>query len=238
VKSRQVIGYCSFTKAIEHLGDRWILFILRQISTFGPQGFNDLATGLPGRISRSVLAGRLRKLENLGLVAHAAGAPYRLTAAGTELIPTILSLRGWAETWLPDDPDMVERDPDVVLAWLAQRAAPGRLPDSPVVIEFTTHHRHEHRWWLVLQRGAEPYGCLRDPLLDETRYVYARAPITTLLALARGRGDWAKAIDDGTLVVTGAPELTATVSEWFARTAAPGRVDAVTDQRGRRATDG
>jgi DNA-binding HxlR family transcriptional regulator len=222
VGSSEFIGYCSFTKAIEHLGDRWNLFILRELSMFGPQGFNDLATGLPGRISRSVLADRLRKLENLGLVAHAGGAPYRLTAAGTGLVPTILSLRGWAETWLPDDPDMVERDPDVVLAWLARRAAPERLPDRPVVMELTTHHRHEHRWWLVLQRGAEPYGCLRDPLLDETRYVYIRAAITTLLALARGRRDWAEAIDDGTLVISGAPELASRVTEWFTPAAMAG----------------
>ena len=68
---RELIGYCSFTKAIEHLGDRWSLFILRALAMLGPQGFNELATGLPGRISRSVLADRLRKLENLGLVAHA-----------------------------------------------------------------------------------------------------------------------------------------------------------------------
>lgn len=220
VGSSDFTGYCSFTKAIEHLGDRWMLFILRELSVFGPQGFNDLATGLPGRISRSVLADRLRKLKNLGLVSHASGAPYRLTAAGTDLTPTILSPRGWAETWLPDDPDMVERDPDVVLAWLAQRAAPVRLPDRPVIIEFTTHHRHQHRWWLVLQRGAERYGCLRDPLLDETRYVYVRAAITTLLALARGRRNWADAIDDGTLVISGPPELASRVTEWFTPAAA------------------
>lgn len=208
-------GYCSFTKAIEHLGDRWSLFILRELSMVGPQGFNDLAAGLPGRISRSVLADRLRKLEDLGLVTHAGGAPYQLTAAGTDLVPTMLSLRSWAEAWLPDDPDMVDRDPDVVLAWLARRAAPARLPDRPVVMEFATHYRHEHRWWLVLQRGAQPYGCLRDPLLDQTRYVYVGAAITQLLALARGRRDWADIIDDGTLVISGDPELASRVTEWF-----------------------
>lgn len=213
--SSEVTGYCSFTKAIEHLGDRWSLFILRELSIFGPRGFNDLAGGLPGRISRSVLADRLRRLENLGLVTHAGRAPYRLTAAGTELVPTILSLRRWAAAWLPDDPDLVDRDPDVVLAWLSRRAAPARLPDRPVVLEFTTYHRHEHRWWLVLQRGAEPYGCMRDPLLDETRYVYVRAAITTLLALARGRRDWADVVDDGTLVISGAPELANRIPDWF-----------------------
>ena len=208
-------GYCSFTKAIEHLGDRWNLFILRELAMRGPRGFNDLASGLPGRISRSVLAERLRRLENLGLVTHAGGPPYRLTAAGRDLIPTILSLRGWAATWLPDDPDMVERDPDVVLAWLARRAARGRLPDRPVVIELTTHHRHEHRWWLVLQQGCEPYGCLHDPLLDQTRYVYVQAAITSLLALARGGRDWAEAVDDGTVVISGDPKLAVHVPEWL-----------------------
>jgi DNA-binding HxlR family transcriptional regulator len=208
--------YCSFTKAIEHLGDRWTLLILSGLSMSGAQGFNDLVTGLPGRISRSVLADRLRKLEGLGLVGHMDGAPYRLTAAGADLIPTIMSLRDWAGTWLPEDPDMVERDPDVVLAWLGRRAAPGRLPHRPVVMEFTTHHRRELRWWLVLQHGTEPYGCLRDPLLDATRYVYVRAAITTLLGLARGRCDWADALDDGTVVLSGPPELAGRVTEWFA----------------------
>lgn len=218
--SSEFTGYCSFTKAIEHLGDRWNLFILRQLAMFGAQGFNELATGLPGRISRSVLADRLRRLENLGLVVHTDGAPYRLTSAGSDLVPTIMSLRAWAETWLPDDPDMVERDPDVVLAWLAKRAVPERLPDRAVVLEFTTHHQREHRWWLVLQHGTEPYGCFHDPLLDETQYLYVRAAITALMAVARGRRDWADALGDG-LVVSGPPELAGQVSDWFTPSVVP-----------------
>ena len=71
VSSREFNGYCSYTKAIEHLGDRWSLLIVRELGTFGPQGFNDLVTGLPGRISRSVLADRLRRLETLGVVSRA-----------------------------------------------------------------------------------------------------------------------------------------------------------------------
>ena len=68
--SSEFVGYCSYTKAIEHLGDRWSLLVLRELGMFGAQGFNDLTTGLPGRISRSVLADRLRRLEVLGLVAR------------------------------------------------------------------------------------------------------------------------------------------------------------------------
>jgi DNA-binding HxlR family transcriptional regulator len=39
--------YCAFTKAVEHLGDRWSLLIVRELAEFGPRGFNSLATGLP-----------------------------------------------------------------------------------------------------------------------------------------------------------------------------------------------
>ena len=113
--SREFPGYCSFTKAIEHLGDRWSLLIVRQLGVFGPLGFNELARSLPGRISRSVLTERLRRLETLGLVSREESTGYRLTTVGAGLMPVLYSLRGWAETWLPDDPAMMERDPDVVL---------------------------------------------------------------------------------------------------------------------------
>src|SRR5215211_2200020 len=101
--------YCAFTKAVEHLGDRWSLLIVRELAQFGPQGFNTLATGLPGRISRSVLAAKLRKLEGLGLLAREPSGkghtgPYCLTPGGEQLVPTLMSLWDWAEHWVPEDP--------------------------------------------------------------------------------------------------------------------------------------
>ena len=87
--SREFPGYCSFTKAIEHLGDRWSLLIVRQLGVFGPLGFNELTRALPGRISRSVLTERLRRLETLGLVSRDRPAGYRLTTVGTGLMPVL-----------------------------------------------------------------------------------------------------------------------------------------------------
>jgi DNA-binding HxlR family transcriptional regulator len=211
--------YCPFTKAIEHLGDRWSLLILRQLGAAGPLGFNALATGIPGRISRSVLLDRLRRLGDLGLVCrdghHDRGAPYRLTAAGRGLMPTLLELRGWAATWFPDDPAMVERDPDVLPGWLARRLDPATLPRREVVLEIRTRGRVVHRGWLVLRSGAEPYGCLEDPMLDQERYLYVEAGMPVLLALAHGRRDWSQAIDDGSVVVSGDPRLAGELPRWF-----------------------
>ena len=218
--SSEYVGYCSFTKAIEHLGDRWILLIVRELGMFGPLGFNELATALPGRISRSVLAERLRRLEILGLVSrmeggHGAHAPYHLTAVGRGLMPTILSLRGWADTWIPDDAEMVEREPAIVLSWLAQRVARERVPVRPVVAEFRQHHQPDRRYWLVMQRDIEPYGCLTDPFLETSRYVYLESAMSTLLALARGRLTWSAAFEDGSLTAAGDPTLVSGVTEWF-----------------------
>jgi DNA-binding HxlR family transcriptional regulator len=220
VSSPEFPGYCSYTKAIEHLGDRWSLLIVRQLGVFGPLGFNELTRSLPGRISRSVLTERLRRLETLGLVSRDGSSGYRLTSVGAGLMPVLSSLRDWAETWLPDDPAMVERDPAVVLAWLAQRVQPENLPAEPAVLEFWPYE-HGRRYWLVLQAGAAPYGCLIDPLLDTGRYVYVQCALATLLALARGRQTWQGALTDGSLTATGATDLCRRVQEWFAPLPAP-----------------
>ena len=217
--SIDVNDYCSFSKAVEHLGDRWSLPILGQLVLFGPLGFNDFASGLPGHISRSVLADKLRKLEELGLISRDGGGrrpdPYRLTSVGSDLAPTILSLRSWAEAWLPDDVAMVERDPDVVLGWLTKRIDVSELPERQAVLEMTMRHEDEHRCWLVLERGFEPYGCLEDPLLDESRYVYVEAGMTVMLAVARGRRSWADALADGSVAVFGDPDLIGQLPSWF-----------------------
>jgi DNA-binding HxlR family transcriptional regulator len=219
VTARGADDYCALTKAVEHLADRWTLLIIVDLIRSGPRGFNALAAGVPGRISRSVLAERLRRLERLGVVARdgqkGAGGTYRLTAVGHGLTPTVLSLRDWAGVWLPDDPAAAEDDPDLVLARLTRRIDETRLPERRTVLEMRTHYAHEHRCWLVLERGREPYGCFEDPLLDESRYVYLAATITVLLALAYGTHRWAQGLADGSVVVSGDPDLIRQLPNWF-----------------------
>lgn len=209
--ARELPGYCSYTKAIEHLGDRWSLLIVRQLGSFGPLGFNEMTRALPGRISRSVLTERLKRLETLGIVSRD-GAGYRLTTVGAGLMPVLSSLHTWADTWLPEDPTVVERDPDVVLAWLAQRVRNTNLPGEPVVLEISV--LEDGRYWLVLQNGTAPYGCVTDPMLGG-RYVYLKCAVATLLALARGRRVWSDAFADGSLVAAGDPDLCRCVPAWF-----------------------
>jgi DNA-binding HxlR family transcriptional regulator len=158
VGSPAIDDYCSYTKAVEFLGDRWCLLIFRDLAMKGPLGFNDLAAGLPGHISRSTLTDRLRRMEDIGVIRRAevqAGrqAPYGLTAAGMSFLPTVMALRDWAESWLPEDPGMVERDPAIVMVWMGERVDRSRLPDRQVILDLTIRHDPPIRGWLILELG-------------------------------------------------------------------------------------
>lgn len=210
--------YCSFTKAVEYLGDRWCLLILRELAMAGPQGFTALATGVPGHISRSVLTDRLRRLRDLGVISRSDAShqgSYGLTSTGQALMPTLLSLNSWAEGWMPEDPAFIARDPEIVLGWLTGRVRLSHLPQRQVIVEFRMRYEEELRSWIVLQSGVEPYGCLEDPLLDESRYVYVRGGLPAMVAVARGRRDWTDALADGSLEADGDPTLVARLPTWF-----------------------
>lgn len=220
--------YCAFTKAVEHLGDRWSLLIVRELLQFGPQGFNQLAAGLPGSISRSVLAARLRNLEEIGLVARDPGlpprqAPYRLAPAGEQLIPTLKSLWAWAEHWVPEDPAMAQRDPTVIMWWLTHRVDPATAPERQVVLDLSIFGTDAQHTWLLIARDTEPTLCVEDPLLDSDRYVYIEADAGALFPIARGLRDWTDAMADGSVEVYGDPDLVRALSTWFLRSDATRR---------------
>ncbi|KAB2861130.1 MAG: helix-turn-helix transcriptional regulator, partial [Anaerolineae bacterium] len=81
--------YCPIAQALEIVGDRWTLLIIRDMLT-GTTQFNDLERGLPG-LSRGLLAARLRQLQAAGVVEKQFNnsgrktTEYHLTEAGQEL---------------------------------------------------------------------------------------------------------------------------------------------------------
>ena len=211
--------YCAFTKAVEHLGDRWSLVIVRDLMLNGTQGFNALADGLPG-ISRSVLAARLRKLEDLGLVmrdpASRSGVPgYCLTPAGHALRPVLSGLREWSQRFVPEDPAMVERDPDIIPTWLSLRVDPSRVPTERVVLDMRIEGTNVKRAWLVLERDRDPSICIEDPCLAADRYVFLESDVPTLDPIARGIEGWTGAIADRSVRLYGEPELLRELPNWF-----------------------
>ena len=143
--------YCSVAKALDVVGDRWTLLIIRELLLQGPCRYTDLKRGLPG-IATNLLADRLRELERGGLIWREEAAPpvatalFHLTDAGNELEPVLNALGGWGIRYMaqPDDGDefrshwfafpasffLHDRDPDGPPVTIELRTA-----DRPAVIE-------------------------------------------------------------------------------------------------------
>jgi DNA-binding HxlR family transcriptional regulator/putative sterol carrier protein len=91
--------YCGAARALDVVGDRWTLLIVRELM-LGPRRFTDLLDGLPG-ISRNLLTQRLRSLEDDEVVARqqlpppAARQVYELTDDGRSLAQAMTPLVAW-----------------------------------------------------------------------------------------------------------------------------------------------
>jgi DNA-binding HxlR family transcriptional regulator len=129
---------CAVAKALDVVGDRWTLLIVRELELRGPSRYTDIRDGLPG-IATNLLAERLRDLEEAGVVAREEAPPpvattlYRLTARGEELRAALTALGRWGL------PLVAEAAGDEAfrghwLAWPAQELLTDRTPDRPPVV--------------------------------------------------------------------------------------------------------
>src|SRR5262245_34514768 len=160
--------YCPVARASEILADRWTPLIVRELLA-GSQHFNAIERGLPG-ISRSLLASRLRHLEDSGVIERHSGkrpnaSEYRLTDAGRDLERVIDRLGAWGVRWAFGDPKPEELDPVHLLWKMHQRIRRNLLPRTRTIVEFDFHGRCGARLWLVLQ-PEEVSVCLKPPGFD------------------------------------------------------------------------
>lgn len=104
--------YCALAKALDVIGDRWTLLIVRELLLRGPCRYTDIRNGLPG-IATNLLAERLRALEDAGLAGREEAPPpiaatlLRLTPRGEELRAVVHAIGRWGGALLrepgPDD---------------------------------------------------------------------------------------------------------------------------------------
>ena len=96
--------YGGISRALELVGERWALLIIRDLLV-GPRRYGELAGGLH-RIPTNILAARLKELQAAGIirrVPHSRVIVYDLTPYGRELEPVVLALGAWGFKAL-DDP--------------------------------------------------------------------------------------------------------------------------------------
>src|SRR3954467_13504421 len=97
--TRSYNQYCGLSYALDKVGERWTLLIVRELVA-GPRRFTDLMDGLCD-ISTNLLTERLKSLEQDGLVRRrpllppAASVVYELTPVGHALEKTLLELGKW-----------------------------------------------------------------------------------------------------------------------------------------------
>jgi len=98
--------YCGFTRALELVGERWALLIVRDL-LIGAKRFSEIQRGLPG-IPTNILAARLSELEGSGIVRRTLltrpekGVTYELTDDGRALEEAVIALGRWGAQHLGD----------------------------------------------------------------------------------------------------------------------------------------
>ncbi|HLF26839.1 MAG TPA: winged helix-turn-helix transcriptional regulator [Anaerolineae bacterium] len=105
MKSRSYNQFCALACALDVIGERWTLLIVRELLA-GPHRFKDLIDGLPD-ISTNLLSERLKSLEQQGLLCRrvlpppAGSTVYELTSLGQALETAVLELGKWGSQFLP-----------------------------------------------------------------------------------------------------------------------------------------
>ena len=208
--------YCPIARAVEILGDRWTLLIIRDVMC-GAQHFNELERGLPG-ISRALLAERLRRLQQVGVLerqesVESRQVSYQLTEAGWELKPVLDSLIEWGAMWAFGDPDPSELNPVLLLWWMHDRVCPEQLPPRRVVVKFVFRGRQKKNYWLLL-KPEDVSVCLKHPGFESD--VLVTADLAAIYQVWLGRITFAEALRDGRIELDGPPALTRAFPRWFA----------------------
>ncbi len=197
--------YGGITRALELVGERWALLIVRDLLV-GPRRYGELAGGLP-RIPSNILATRLKELQAAGIlrrVPHSRVIVYELTPYGRELEPVVLALGAWGFKAMgePRDeqiitPDSMTMDlrtafrPQVALA-LPATAYAARLGGAELLIRVDGSALDVTRGDVTRGDGPADLAFAAGPgihRLISGELAPDRAIATGVVEVLRGRGD-------------------------------------------------
>ncbi|WP_405867850.1 winged helix-turn-helix transcriptional regulator [Streptomyces sp. NBC_00005] len=195
-RRRSYDQYCSAARALDLVGDRWTLLIVRELLA-GPRRYTDLHADLPG-VSTDVLASRLKDMERDGLSTRRRLPPpgaayvYELTERGRELLPVLQALSVWGQA------ELAERRPTDALRahWFALPVL--RSLEGEGLVEVCLEEGDFH-----LYAGAVDgpvYGDGPAPSEPDARLVL---DAETCTAVSRGELSLAEAVRSGRVEVSG-----------------------------------
>ncbi|MFF7925708.1 winged helix-turn-helix transcriptional regulator [Streptomyces mirabilis] len=195
--------YCSAARALDAVGDRWTLLIVRELLG-GPRRYTDLHADLPG-VSTDVLASRLKDMERDGLTTRRRLPPpgaayvYELTCRGRELLPVLQALGEWGA------PSLGERGAtDAVRAhWFALPLLRGLAGEGAEGLVEVRLEEGEFHVWL----GAEEGPAYGDGPAPEEPDVRLSLDTGTCADVSRGTSTVLDAVRAGRIEVTGESTL-------------------------------
>ncbi|MCK2215215.1 winged helix-turn-helix transcriptional regulator [Actinomadura sp. ATCC 31491] len=168
--------------------------------------------GLP-RISRSLLAQRLTRLERVGLLERRAGPEYHLTDSGQALRPVIDALGHWGYRFAAAELRAEHLDAGLLMWFLRRRLRTGNLPAQRTVVRFQFRPRSRPpAFWLIIQ-GPDADLCITDPGLDINLYVDAE--LRAMADVFLGRLSLRTALDDGRVELDGPAPLRRAFPSWI-----------------------
>jgi DNA-binding HxlR family transcriptional regulator len=204
---RTYAQYCPIVRAVEVLGERWTLLIVREMLT-GVRRFNDLARGLPG-LSRALLSRRLRQLVAAGLVWKTDDG-YELTAAGEDLRPLVFGLAEWGARHAFGDPRPEELDPEVLMWWLHGRIDTTEV-DRRAVIQVEIRDRGRI-FWLVIEPG-DASVCYADPGFEVDAVL--RSDLAALYRVWEGEIELLDSVRSGLIELSGPRWIVRGLPRWL-----------------------
>jgi len=208
--------FCPVAKATEVIGEKWTLLVLRELF-LGTTRFNDFQRAM-SRMSPTLLAKRLRRLEECGIIIRKKlsgqrGYEYRLTAAGKELSPLIETLAVWGMRWsrgqLADD----ELDVEFLMRELQRRLQTEYLPDGETVICIIFDELTKHKNWWLLVDGNVVDLCTEDP--GKNVDLYINSSVRKIVEVWEGDLNIRTALRDGSIKAHGLSHLVRTMPDWF-----------------------
>ena len=197
---RRYDQYCTVARALDVVGERWTLLVVRELMT-GPKRFKDLLGGLPG-IGTNLLTARLKALEGHGIVQRATLPPpagsnvYELTELGRSLEPVVVALSRWGARLMGARRGAEDLRP----AWAAVALRATLEPEAAVETREVYGFRIDEEEFHVRVEGGEAearQGPASDPDL------VLSGDTETFLAVATGRLGPAQAVESGKLRAEG-----------------------------------
>src|SRR4051794_7536424 len=207
--------YCPIATGVDVLGDRWTPLVIREL-TVGSTGFNEIHRGIP-RMSRTLLAQRLRTLEKRGLVRRQSNSTgrvggYQLTTAGEALSTIVWDIGHWAAEWMFAEP--TEEDCDgLSLIWRMHQAAnPDKLPATRTVVHLVLTGVGGAEGWLSIDATGMTV-CRDDQGLDVDLAV--EADTGQLYRWLMGIVSFRELIAEGHVRLLGPSRLARAFPTWF-----------------------